>query len=154
LTSSLAVLACLVIRPCRLRRLLLAAAALAVVAGCGAPGPGKGRLKAARRAAEAVGLPELLRYPGGIVKDVVERQYDSLPATVYQLTTRDPAELVLAHYREALSRWREYAPRKIERIELAAGFRNPDDGRIVVIEIVARKPRATNVTIICAGPGW
>jgi|GEM_PF-3298689 len=133
---------------------LFAAALLVGAAVCRAPSPGKGRLRAAQRAAEAAGLPEQLRYPGGKVKDVVTREYDSLPATLYRFTTKDPAELVLVHYREVLSGWREYTPRNIERTELAAGFRSPADGRLVVIEILARRPRATNVTIICAGPGW
>lgn len=132
----------------------VAAAALVAVAGCRAPGPGKGRMRAANRAAEAAGLPVLLRYPGGLVKDVVSRQYDSLPATVYRITTRDPAELVLARYRKALSGWREFTPANIERTRLAAGFRHPTDGRLVIIETFARRPRATNVTVICAGSGW
>lgn len=48
----------------------------------------------------------------------------------------------------------EFTPANIERNELAAGFQNPTDGRAVIIKVLARRPRATNVTVICVGSDW
>jgi len=130
-------------RFCLTLAVVLLAALVPAVTGCGGPG---GRGGSGNTSADLSGLPKSLRYPYARAVSAEPGAFEGAPANVYRFTSNDPIPPVTEYYRARLARWKNY-PVTPPASGTASGFTSPDGRRTVVVTVEPGEGGKTDVTI-------